>query len=79
MREALGGPREGAPAALVDALVQVEGDVRPVVAPPPLTLQRRADYARVVEHERVAGAEQVGQVAHVAVVEWSSPHPAGSA
>jgi hypothetical protein len=30
--EALGGPRESAPAALVDALVQVEGDVRAVLA-----------------------------------------------
>ena len=67
--EPLGGPREGAPAAFVDALVQVEGDLRAVVAPPPLALQRRADHARVVEHERIAGAEQIGQVADEAIVE----------
>ena len=73
--EALGRPREGAPAALVDALVQVEGDLRAVLATHPLALQRRADHARVVEHERVAGAEQVGQVAHEAVVELGVPSP----
>ena len=76
--EALGRPRERAPAALVDALVQVEGDLRPVLAAHPLALQRRADHARIVEHERIAGAEQVGQVADEAVVERDSLSPASS-
>ena len=77
--EALGRPREGAPAALVDALVQVEGDARAALAAQPLALQRRADHARVVEHERIAGAQQVGQVADEAVVERGplSPCPFG--
>ena len=67
--EALGRPGEGAPAAFVDALVQVEGDLRPALAAQALAVQRGADHARVVEDEGVAGAEQVGEIAHDAVVE----------
>ena len=61
--EPLGRPRESAPAAFVDALVQVEGDLRPTLAAHALAVQSGADHARVVEDERIAGAEQVGEVA----------------
>ena len=67
--EPLGRPREGAPAAFVDALVQVEGDLRPALAAQPLAVQRGADHARVVEDQRIAGAEQVGEVADDAILE----------
>ena len=67
--QALGRPRERAPAALIDPLVQVEGDdargcpraaARPA-APP--------GSPRVVEHQRIAGPQQFGQIAHDAVLE----------
>src|SRR5439155_12457516 len=67
--ESLGRPGEGAPTAFVDALVQVEGDPRPTLAAQSLPLQRRADHARIVEDDGVAGAEQVGEVTDKAVVE----------
>ena len=44
-----------------------------------LAVQRGADHARVVEDERVAGAEQVGEVADDAVFELAgSPLPHSS-
>ena len=73
--QALGRPRERPPAARIDALVQVEGDVRAGVAAPPLALQRRADHARVVEHQRIAGSQQFGQIAHEAILERGSLSP----
>ena len=67
--ESLGRPGKGAPAAFVDALVQVEGDLRPALAAQALAVQGGADHARVVEDEGVAGAEQIGEVADDAIVE----------
>ena len=59
----MAGRAKSAPAAFVDALVQVEGNLRPTLAAQPLAVQSGADHARVVEDERIPGAEQVGEVA----------------
>jgi hypothetical protein len=48
--------------------VQRAGDVRPGLAAHALALERRRDHPRVVEHEGVAGAQQLGQVADGAVL-----------
>ena len=49
--------------------MQVEGDLRPALAAHALAVERGADDARVVEDERIAGAEQVGEVADDAILE----------
>ncbi len=67
--QALGRPRQRAPAAGIDALDQRHRDVGGEVAAPPHALQRGRDDARIVEHERVAGAQQRRQIAHAAILE----------
>src|SRR5262245_15187523 len=67
--KAFGGSSEGPPAAGVEAPVQIEGDERAVAFPCALTLERRTDDARVIEHEDVAGADEVGQIPYQAILE----------
>ena len=50
-------------------LCRLKAIARAALAAQTLAVQRGADHARVVEHQRVAGAQQVGQVADDAVVE----------
>ena len=75
--QALGGPRKGQPAAFVQALVQIEGDRRPLLPPPTLSAQGGANDAGVVEDQRIAGVQEFGQRAHEAIGKWRQPAPAG--
>ncbi len=72
--EPLGWPRESAPAALVDALVQIERDARFGFATSPLALQRSAYHTGVVENERVTGPEKVWKIADDAIFEPTRAH-----
>ncbi len=54
------------------------------VAAPAHAFERRGDDARVVEHQRIALAQQLGQVAHAAILEGDvtrrhHEHPRGIA
>ncbi len=65
--QSLGRPRQSAPAALVQMLDEVEGDVRPGFAAITCALERGCDHARVVENQRVARSQQARKFAHDAV------------
>ena len=67
--QALGRPRQRPPAVGVEPLDQRHRDVGGKVAAPAHALQRRRNDARVVEHQRVAFAQQRRQIAHAAIGE----------
>ena len=66
-RELLRRPHEGAPARAVEPLGQGRLDLRLGVAADAPAGQPRRDHARVVDHKRIAGIEQVRQIAHALV------------
>ena len=78
-RQALGRPREGLPAVRRDALVQHRLDRRagPAVAMAQ-AVEPRGHDPRVVEDQRVARAQQIRQVADVAVGEGAHAEPTTS-
>ncbi len=61
----LGIAHEGDPATQVMALVQRRTDLRLTARP----FQLRRDYTGVVEHQHIAGAQNIGQVVHVTIGE----------
>ncbi len=65
--QSLGGPRQRPPAACIAALDQVGRHLRLQFAAAANTRKRCGNDARIVEHERIAGAQQVRQLAHDAV------------
>ena len=67
--QALGRPRQRQPAVVGEPFDQRDGDVGAKVAAPAHALQRRRDDARVVEHQRIAFAQQRGEIAHAAIGE----------
>ena len=67
--QALGRPRQRQPTVGGEPFDQRHGDVGTQVAAPAHALQRRGNDARVVEHQRVAFAQQRGKVAHAAIGE----------
>ena len=69
-------PHESAPARAVDALVQIGFDPRLLAAPDPPPGQPRRNDLGVVDHERVAGLEQIRQIAHDAIFDSRRRRPA---
>src|SRR5262249_21943472 len=67
--EPLGGPRERPPTAIVDALNQRRLDRSNGLAPNAYPIKARRDDPRVVDDQRVAGREEVREVAHARVLE----------
>ena len=67
-RNPLAGPGEGGPARAVEPLDQIGLDRRLRAAPDAAAAQTRRDHARIVDHELVARLQQVGQVAHRAIL-----------
>ncbi len=74
-RQPFRGPHEGAPARAVEAPVQRRLDRRLGSAPDAPAAQARRDHLGIVDHERIAGAQQLRKIAHPAVVEFR--HQAG--
>ena len=72
--EFLGRPHEGAPARAVETLVSVASIFGSVVAADTPAGEPRRDHAGVVDHQRIAGIEQVRQVADAAILQ---PRPPG--
>src|SRR5258708_7398849 len=69
-RQPLGGFYEGAPARAIEALVQrrLDGGLHCAAADATPAQASRNDLS-IVDHKRVTGAQQVGQIAHAAVIE----------
>src|SRR5262249_56753062 len=67
--QALGRARECAPTALIDALVEIDADLGTRLPAKALPTQRGPYDARIVEHQRIARLEQLGEVAHSAILE----------
>ena len=68
--EPLGRAGEGAPATLVDALMQVELDLRFGIAADACALERRRNDTCVVEDEHIAGPQQLGQLRDGAICDF---------
>src|SRR6185503_8569538 len=66
----LGGPGEGAPFGIAEALMQQDLDAR-LAAPAD---QPGGNDARIVEDQEVAGCQQLRQIAHAAVLERAADH-----
>src|ERR1700750_1508538 len=72
----LGAAHEGAPGRAVDALVQRDLDARlRAPAPDAAAFQPRRDHLAVVDHQAVAGRQQVRQVSDVRVLATLSARP----
>ena len=72
-REPLCRPHEGAPARAVEPPCSVASIRGCLAAPEPPAGQPRRDDLGVVDHQRVAGPQQVRQIAHAAVLEFRLP------
>src|SRR4051812_42916974 len=65
--EPLRGSHEGAPARPVEPLMQRRLDLGVGPAPDPAAGEPRRYHTSVIDHERVAGTQEFGKVAHATI------------